>query len=100
MFFFELVETSRHHKKSTDNNQINLSTSSDDDKMNPPVENSPFSFNSLQKLTQQNNTNNQILIELDHLYSSIEKTNQIKKTDEDDDLLLAAATACANMKSK
>jgi hypothetical protein len=40
------------------------------------------------------------LIELDHLYPSIDKHNQMKQIDEDDDLLLAAATACTNIKTK
>lgn len=96
-FRFQLVETTRRRKKSTDNNN----TSSDDDKINPPVEISPFTFDSLQKLAQQNDANNnQTLIQLDHLYPSIEKINQMKQIDEDDDLLLAAATACTNIKTK
>lgn len=70
--------------------------SSDDDKTTPPVEISPFSFDSLQKLT--NNPSNSLTatsIELDHLYPSNEPNNLLaKKTDEDDDLLLAAAMAC------
>jgi len=100
-FVFKLVDTTRRRKKSTDNNPVNSSTSSDDDKIILPVENSPFSFDSLQKLAQQNDkNNNQTLIELDHLYPSIETIIEIKKTDEDDDLLLAAVTACTNIKTK
>jgi hypothetical protein len=98
---FKLVDTTRRRKKSTDNNPVNSSTSSDDDKIIAPVENSPFSFDSLQKLAQQNDkNNNQTFIELDHLYPSIETIIEIKKTDEDDDLLLAAVTACTNIKTK
>ncbi len=102
--FCKLVDTARHRKKSTDNNPTNSSTSSDDDKITPPTENSPFSFDSLQKLAQQKDTNNkQAFVELDYLYPSVDKNIQIKKHDEDDnddDLLLAAVTACTNIKTK
>jgi hypothetical protein len=40
------------------------------------------------------------LIQLDHLYPSIDKLNQTIKIDEDDDLLLAAAAACSNIQTK
>jgi hypothetical protein len=57
----------------------------------------------LQKLSDQNDpNNNQKLIELDHLYPSIDKnTIQIKTNDEDDDddLLSAAARACTHIKT-
>lgn len=102
-FYFNLVDTTRRRKQSTDNNPTNSSTSSDDDKITPPVEMSPFSFDSLQKLAQKNdaNNNNQTSFELDYLYPSIDKNIQMNKNDEDDDLLLAAATAaCTNIKTK
>jgi len=61
----------------------------------------PFSFDSLQKLAQPNDANNnQTSIELDYLYPSIDKTIQMNKNDEDDDLLLAAAAACNTIKTK
>lgn len=90
--FFQLVEMNRPRKKSTDNHPINSSTSSDDDKTTPPVEICPFSFDSLQKLTE--NPSNPTSIELDHLYPSNTNIITMHKTDEDDDLLLAAAIAC------
>jgi GTPase Era involved in 16S rRNA processing len=103
IFLFNLVDTTRRRQKSTDKNPINSSTSSDDDKTSPPVEIFPFSFDSLQKLSDQNDpNNNQKLIELDHLYPSIDKnTIQIKTNDEDDDddLLSAAARACTHIKT-
>ncbi|UJR14790.1 hypothetical protein I4U23_001778 [Adineta vaga] len=96
------ADNTRSRKKSTENNQINSSTSSDDDKTTPPGEISPFTFDSLQKLAQQKDSNDiRTSIELDDIYPSIDKTIQMNMNDEDDDdLLLAAATACTNIKTE
>ena len=89
---------SHPRKKSTDNsaNSSFSSTSSEDDKIV-----SPFSFDSLQKLTNQTDTNTQqAFIQLDQLYPSMvnQKTNN-NNNDDDDDLLLAAAVACTQVKT-
>ncbi|CAF1236486.1 unnamed protein product [Rotaria sordida] len=98
------ADITQRNKKSTDSNTTNSSTSSDDDKTNISIEISPFSFDSLQKLTEEKSTNNNnqtTTIELDYLYPSIEKNIEIKvNDDDDDDLLLAAAAACNNIKTK
>lgn len=99
----KLVDTTRQaRKKSTDNstNSSYSSTSSEDDK-NPL----PFSFDSLQKLSNQTDTTNQqTFIQLDQLYPSIDKNSQnqinINNDDDDNDLLLAAAIACTQMKQQ
>ncbi|CAF0913981.1 unnamed protein product [Adineta steineri] len=91
----QIADSTRHsRKKSTDNspNSSFSSTSSDDDKII-----SPFTFDSLQKLSNQTDINtHQAFIQLDQLYPSAEKTSQIN--DDDDDLLFAAASACIQMK--
>ncbi|CAF3680898.1 unnamed protein product [Rotaria sordida] len=99
------ADITQRNKKSTDGNTTNSSTSSDDDKTNISIEISPFSFDSLQKLTEEKSTNNNnqtTTIELDYLYPSIDKNIEIKVNDDDhdDDLLLAAAAACNNIKTK
>ncbi|CAF4568106.1 unnamed protein product, partial [Rotaria magnacalcarata] len=78
----------------------NSSTSSDDDKTNFSLEISPFSFDSLQKLTEQNPPNQTAIFELDHICPTVDKN--IQMNDEDDDLLLAAAAAvaCSNIQAK
>ena len=96
---FKLADSTSRRKKSTDQNSTNSSTSSEDCKTNFPVENSPFSLDSLQKLAEQKDADKwQTFTELDHLYRSIDKNIQIQKNDrdddDDDDLLLAAAAAC------
>lgn len=84
----------RGRKKSTDNPSLQSS---------PPVEMSPFSFDSLQKLAQEkdpnNNHTNSTLIAIDHLYPSMETRSPTQTLDDDDDLLLAAATACTKIKT-
>ncbi|CAF1240826.1 unnamed protein product [Adineta steineri] len=97
------VDTTRLRKKSTNNNRTNSSTSSDDSKITSSIEESPFTFDSLQKLAQQNDANNtQFSIELDGIYPSTDKNIHMNKNDEDDDelLLAAAATACTNIKNE
>ncbi|CAF1684576.1 unnamed protein product [Adineta ricciae] len=85
----------RIRKKSTDNspNSSFSSTSSEDDKISLP-----FSFDSLQKLSNQKDIDlhHQTFVQLDQLYPSIEKVSEIN--DDDDDLLSAAAMACNQMK--
>jgi hypothetical protein len=94
------VDTARPpRKKSADNstNSSYSSNSSEDDKTSLP-----FSFDSLQKLSNQTDTNlHQAFIQLDQLYPSIEKHPSIEHNfnDDDDDLLLAAAAACTQMKN-
>ncbi|CAF4328136.1 unnamed protein product, partial [Rotaria sordida] len=88
------ITRNTHEKKLTNN-----STSSEDDKKLLP-----FSFDSLQNLSNQNDTNIlQSFIQLDQFYSSIDKNSQILKQnsnndDDDDDLLSAAAVVCTQMK--
>ncbi|CAF4971881.1 unnamed protein product, partial [Rotaria sp. Silwood1] len=77
-------------KKKLPNNLI----SSEDDKKYLP-----FSFDSLQKLSNQTDTNIlHSLIQLDQLYPSIDK-KKISNDDDDDDLISAAAIACTQMKN-
>jgi len=97
----KLADTTRRpRKKSTDNstNSSFSSTSSEDDKILLP-----FSFDSLQKLSNQTDTNiHQAFIQLDQIYPSIDTNSQIQNNinDDDDDLLLAAAAACTQMKNE
>ncbi len=100
MFSIKLADTIRPvRKKSTDNstNSSVSSTSSEDDKISQP-----FSFDSLQKLSNQTDKNlHQALTHLDQLYPSIDSNNPSMEknlNDDDDDLLLAAAAACTQMK--
>lgn len=94
-FFRSLAQTARRmRKKSTDNspNSSFSSTSSEDDKIALP-----FSFDSLQKLSNQKDIDlHQTFVQLDQLYPSVEKASEIN--DDDDDLLSAAAMACNQMK--
>ncbi|CAF1117969.1 unnamed protein product [Rotaria sordida] len=81
-----------------ENKLTNNSTSSEDDKKLLP-----FSFDSLQNLSNQIDTNIlQSFIQRDQFYSSIDKNSQILKqnsnNDDDDDLLSAAAVVCTQMK--
>jgi hypothetical protein len=97
------VDTTRPvRKKSTDNstNSSVSSTSSDDDKIPQP-----FSFDSLQKLSNQTDKNlPQAFTHLDQFYPSIDSSNpppienNLNDDDDDNDLLLAAAVACTQMK--
>ncbi|CAF2918217.1 unnamed protein product [Rotaria sp. Silwood2] len=98
------ADITRHtHEKKLINNSTNSlfsSTSSEDDKKILP-----FSFDSLQKLSNQTDTNIlQSFIQLDQLYPSIDKNSQIPKQtshddDDDDDLLSAAAIVCTQIKN-
>ncbi len=102
-FFLLVVDTTRPvRKKSTDNstNSSVSSTSSDDDKIPQP-----FSFDSLQKLSNQTDKNlPQTFTHLDQFYPSIDSSNpppienNLNDDDDDNDLLLAAAVACTQMK--
>ena len=101
ILIFQLADNTSRRKRSTDQNPTNSSTSSEDDKRDLPVETSPFSLDSLQKLVEQKDADKrQTFTELDHPYVLIDKNIQIQKNDrdddDDDDLLLAAAAACHN----
>jgi hypothetical protein len=96
IYFVFLVanSTRRARKKSTDTspNSSFSSASSEEDKS--PL---PFSFDSLQKLSNQTDTSlQQAFVQLDQLYPSVASTPQIN--DDDDDLLFAAAMACSQVK--
>lgn len=85
--------TRRTRKKSVDTspNSSFSSSSSEDDKTG-----SPFSFESLQKLSNQTDTDRQLAFsQLDQLYPSAASPPQIN--DDDDDLLFAAAAACSHV---
>lgn len=96
------ADSARPRKKSAESQPISSSASSDDDKITSPVEASPFTFDSLQKIAEhKDSNNNRTSLAVDQLYPSIDVTAHAPKNDEDDDdLLLAAAAACTNIQAK
>ncbi|CAF5138750.1 unnamed protein product, partial [Rotaria magnacalcarata] len=91
-----LVNITAYSNKLANDNSVDSSASSENDKKHPP-----FSLDSLQNLPNQTDINiSQAFIQLDQFYPSIDKNVQISKqisNDDDDDLLSAAAMACTQM---
>lgn len=89
------ADLARPRRKFTANNQTNSSTSSEEEKTTTTISN-PFSFSSIQTLTQNKtiDTNHSAsAVELDQFYSQINPSQ-----DDDDDELLSAAASCATVK--
>ncbi|CAF3588630.1 unnamed protein product [Rotaria socialis] len=90
------VNITAYSNKLANDNSVESSASSENDKKHPP-----FSLDSLQNLPNQTDiSTSQAFIQLDQFYPSTDKNVQISKqisNDDDDDLLSAAAMACTQM---